>query len=152
MADVDLDLLNSWDYDVFDFRHEQLIAATCLMFLQLGLVYWEDASKDARGQAMAPLRVLWCFLEEVRQRGNGWDSRAAMARSAARAPHHLATSPPHRRIPHTAHRIVRFDAPYSTCRARYRHLPPCDRCRTATAAFRITTSSTAWTSRTPPSD
>ena len=41
IASIDPDSLDTWDFDVFFFTQEQLVAHVCLMFMRLGLTAYQ---------------------------------------------------------------------------------------------------------------
>eukprot|EP00803_Ostreobium_quekettii_P008653 evm.model.scf_627.4 EVM.evm.TU.scf_627.4 scf_627:46227-55552(+) len=72
MADVDLDRLNSWDFDVYDYTTEELMTSICVMFEQLELAeFKEEASKrDDESKPLVTMDILYQFIDKVRERYN----------------------------------------------------------------------------------
>jgi hypothetical protein len=57
ITQLDSDLLDSWDFDVFFFTPDQLIAYVALMFMHLGLT-----TQDVRRIPLTSLLYTLCFV------------------------------------------------------------------------------------------
>ncbi|GMH46197.1 hypothetical protein BSKO_14165 [Bryopsis sp. KO-2023] len=68
MAEIDVDLLNSWDWDVTKRTHKELMASICIMFEELDLAGFEGDCNTGTDDAkpLVFMEVLWEFIDKVR--------------------------------------------------------------------------------------